>query len=158
MGLGFSFYFSLLIFSKTTLPICKKAVPMESPPAHSLVCVHNSLVSFYLTPLSTAFEKVCGMNFWPNFLYFSHFIKNSLKSEILGSTDRKYCEKLPCINGSAYFYLHKKLWSSEKSKWNFLTFPKNYSLKSEILVLIERNSSEKLPCITGYAQNLSHEK
>ena len=38
--------------------------------AHSPVCLHNLLVSFYLTLLSKAFEKVCGGYFDPNFQHF----------------------------------------------------------------------------------------
>ena len=30
--------------------------------AHSPVCLHNSLVSFYLTSVSAAFENVCRVN------------------------------------------------------------------------------------------------
>ena len=47
--------------------------------AYSPVCLHN-LVSFYLTPLSSAFEKLCGGHFLPKFLDFYFFSKITLSN------------------------------------------------------------------------------
>ena len=62
----------------------------------SPVCLHTPISSFYLAPLSIAFEKVCGVNFLPKFLDF-----RELPTQIcdFGFKVRTDCGKLPCISG-----------------------------------------------------------
>ena len=60
-------------FSKTTLPVFKKVLHRV---AHYPMCLHKSLVSFYLTPLPTAFEKVWG-EFSIQIFGFSSFSKTA---------------------------------------------------------------------------------
>ena len=76
MGSGFSiffetpreklsfFFFKNLVLKNDSTDFQKSGTKVES--AHYSVCLHNPLVSFYPTPLSTAFEKVCGGILDPN--------------------------------------------------------------------------------------------
>ena len=154
-GKFFHFFKNLVFLEDYSTDVKKSGTNGSS--AHSHVCLHNPQSLFFnLTPLSTAFEKVCGENFWPDFL---HLLENySPKFEILGSTDRTGFEKLTCISGYTQFFLHKVM-ALRKVKFliflavfrNFLTFLKNYPPKSEILFSIKGMACEKLHCISGYA-------
>ena len=99
-----SLFSTIYFFSKTTLPIFKKGVPMKSP-LH-FICLHNFLVSFYRTLFSTDFEVVGGEIFDPYF--FLYFLKTTLTNlkfwvywieQIVGSS--------PCISDYAQFYSTK---------------------------------------------------
>ena len=79
---------------------------------HSLVCVclHIPLVSFYLTPLSTAFEKVCGVKFLtPIFGFFLCFLSKLLYVE---------CQFDLCVACYALTYFEKLVFCERVSKAN----------------------------------------
>ena len=87
----FFLFFKILVFLKNY------SANFQKESAHSLMCLCTHLVSFYLTPLSTAFKKVYEGIF--DLYIFLHFLKNyPLKSEILVSMDRTGCGKLSCIS------------------------------------------------------------
>ena len=70
-GIGFFFFF----FSDTLENFQKSGTNRKS--GHSPVPAYSPILFFfYLTPLSTAFEKVCEVNFLPKFLNVLHFLKN----------------------------------------------------------------------------------
>ena len=68
------------------------------------VCLLTPLVSFYLTPFSTAFEKVT-----PIFEFFKTFKNYPPKSGILVSIEWTGCRELLWVSGYAQFFRTKKL-------------------------------------------------
>ena len=76
---------------------------------HYPVNLRNLLVSLYLTPLSTVFEKVCGETFDLHFLIFSVSSKNLPKSSVFRLMGGTGCEKLPWISATPIFFYRKKL-------------------------------------------------
>ena len=121
--------------------------------AHYPLCLYKSLFSFYLNPLSTAFEKVSGGIFFThNFgFFFLRFLENyPPKSEVMVSMYRTVCEKLPCVSGYAQIFT-EKLWHSEKPSFRvfdffkiFLTFLECYPAESEILVSMGKKNVWKV--------------
>ena len=86
--------------------------------AHYPMRLHNSLVSFYLTLLPTAFEKVSGGIFYPNFWVFYLFSKNARPNL------RFWVQRIEQVGRNSLaeaatpkFFLHKNLWPSEKSNF-----------------------------------------
>ena len=76
-GIGFFLYSVFLFFFRRLGFIKNYSTAFEKigtigNSANSSVCLYNLLVSFYLIPLSKAFEKVSG-GIWPNILDFFTF-------------------------------------------------------------------------------------
>ena len=92
LGSGVFIFFETLLktflFLKNGCTDFQKSVS-NGKSAHSFVCLHNTLVLFYLTPLSTAFEKLCGVIFDQIFQNFLNFLENyPSKSEFFGATGK----------------------------------------------------------------------
>ena len=102
-------------FSKTTQPILKRVVRMEIPvtPLCAFILPYPLLLPY---PTFYSLQKMCGVNFLPQFSDFIHFLKNySRKSAILGSMVRKGCWKLSCIRGYAQIFFFTKSYGTQNS-------------------------------------------
>ena len=102
---------------------------------------------------------MCGGGGFLTHGFFKTFSRK-LYVQVLGSTDRTDCGKLPCISGYAQIFLHKVM---APRKVEFLIFDHFLKLldhlpKSEILVSFEPRSCVELPCVEGYAQVFSRKK
>ena len=80
-GIGFFYLFSKLFFETlwekfslfSMFFVCHSdflKTSINGNSYHFSVCLHNPLISFYLTPLSTAFKTVCGDIIGPIFFFF----------------------------------------------------------------------------------------
>ena len=106
----------------------------------SLVCLHTPLFS-YLSQLSTAFDKVCGGIFEPNFriLYIFSKFTHHRKSRILGL----FFQKLPSRIGDFGISVENGLWEAPLHKRLRPVFFKKILMTLKKVIFLQFFKSQK---------------